>query len=194
MKRFEINPDGTASYRVAEGKIVECGPALKKVLETPELLQKAVHFALGHIFRNATAGKMEKIDDAFGAVKERADALRDGKWAAHREAGEAGESRASFLALALAAVMQVTPAEAAEFISGEITTAMEEKGIDAEADSDDLTAEQKTERRKIANAVRKSIGEDPAVALKVATLKAEAAADKAKQAEADAKGKPSRFA
>ena len=195
MKRLNIAPDGTATYTVADGKTATLN--LHEVFgfdKAHDLAKKAIAFAVGHVLRNATAGKMDNLDEAHKAVIERADALRAGKWTAHKESGEAGESRTSLLAQALAIVMKVEAKDAAEFISNEIRTALEEKGIDVDADSDELTPEQKSERRKLANAVRKSISDDPAVAVQLTSLKASAAAAKAADALKAAEGKTSKFA
>ena len=194
MKRLAIDA-GKATYRVAEGKTV--GLDLNEVFgfdKMPELAQKAIAFAVGHVLRNATAGKMENLDEALKAVQDRASALQAGKWTAHKETGEAGEARTSLLAQALAEVMGVTDAEAAEFISNEIRSALEEKDHDPDVESDDLTAEQKSERRKIANAVRKGISEDPGVAQSLANLKAQRAAAAAAETAKAAAGKQSAFA
>lgn len=202
MKRFNINEHGVGTYIVQPGDATGAGAMIASIdLEKvfgwkglSDLPKKAIAFAVGHVLRNATAGKMETIAEAFKAVQERAKALQDGKWASHKEAGEGGESRDSLLSRALAIVMSAEPKDAAEFIVGEIRTAMEEKNIDPETESDDLTAEQKTERRKIANAVRKSISEDPAVSVQLTKLKADAAAAKAAEALKNAEGKVSKFA
>lgn len=195
MKRLNIAPDGTATYTVADGKLATLN--LNSVFgfdKVGELAQKAIAFAVGHVLRNATAGKMEDVAAAHAAVVERATALANGKWTAHKESGEAGESRTSLLAQALAIVMKVEAKDAAEFISNEIRTALEEKGIDVDADSDELTPEEKSNRRKIANAVRKSISDDPAVAVQLTALKATAAQTKAAEALKAAEGKTSKFA
>jgi hypothetical protein len=200
MKRLSISPEGVATYTLAEN--MQHKLDLAQVFGYPQLsdlAKKAVAFAVGHVLRNATAGKMDEaakaqgFKDANEAVAERVKALAEGKWTAHRETGEAGESRLSLLAQALAVVMAVDSAQAAEFISDQIRTALEEKDIDPDAETDDLSAEQKTERRKIAAAVRKSIGDDPAVSVEMQKLKL--ARDQAKLAEAQkaAEGKTSAF-
>ena len=195
MKRLIINPDGTGTYQVADGKIVDAGAAYKRIMETPELLAQAVKFALGHVLRNATAGKMENVDEAHKAASERAATIAvQGKWAAHKESGETGESRTSLLATALARVMGTEPKDAAEFISEEIRTAMEEAGHDPDADSDDLTPEQKQARRKLANKVRKTIQDDPAVALALRDVKDERAKAEREELAKKAATEKSRFA
>lgn len=194
MKRLTINPDGSASYFVSEGKTVDVSGAWKAVRETADLTAAALAFAFGHVLRNATAGKMENPEDALKAVQERAGTIQGGKWAAHKETGEAGESRASLLAQALARVMSCDPKDAAEFISTEIRNAFEEAGHDPDADSDDLTAEQKTARRKLANKVRKGISDDPAVALALRDVKDERAKAERDALQKAAEGKTSRFA
>jgi len=200
MKRFTINGDGIGTYVLvpSTGDIAAQTVTLdmEKVFgwsKLAEMVQKAVAFATGHVLRNATAGKMEKVADALAAIGERAKALADGKWTAHKESGEAGESRESLLARALAAVMETEPKDAAEFISGEIRGALEEKNIDPDIESDDLTADQKTERRKVANAVRKSIAEDAGVALQLSKLKLAAATAKLAETEKATAGKASAF-
>lgn len=201
MKRLSINPDGTAVYTVADG--VQHSLNVEQVFEWSKLsplVQKAVAFALGHVLRNATAGKMgddakkDGFKDASEGVAERIKALSEGKWTAHRETGEAGESKNSLLAQALAVVMGVEPTAAAEFIANEIRTALEEKNIDPDAENDDLTAEQKTERRKIAAAVRKTIGDDPAVSVELQKIKLARAQAELEAKSKEAAGKESAFA
>lgn len=195
MKRFNINEQGMGSYLVADGKIASVDlNAAFGYNALGDLAKKAVAFAIGHVLRNATAGKMDAIDEAFKAVCERAKALSEGKWAAHKETGEAGEARESLLSRALARVMKCEPKDAAAFISGEIRTAMEEAGIDPDADSEDLTADEKSLRRKKAAEVRKAIAEDPAVAVALAQVKLEAATEKAQAVAKSAEGKASKFA
>ena len=194
MKRFSINDAGQGTYALAADKTVALDMnAVFGFDKLPDLVKKAVAFSVGHVLRNATAGKMESIDDAFKAVQERAKALQDGKWTAHKESGDAGESRLSLLAQAVAQAMGIEDKDAAAFISNEIRTALEEKGIDPDADSDELTAEQKTARRKVSNAVRKAIADDPGVSIPLTAIKAKAANEKAAAAVKAAEGKVSAF-
>lgn len=190
MKRFNVNPDGTASYTVDEKNVVAVNFA--RIMSNADLVAQAVKFAIGHVLRNATAGKMEDLPTAVEAVKERAAALDAGKWSEHREGGETGESRTSLLAQAIAEVTGGTPAEGAKFVSEEIARACEDAGIDADADESD-SAETKSKRKSIASKVRKGLSEDPAIKPVVARMRAENAAKAAADAVADAKGKTSRF-
>lgn len=201
MKRLQIADSGVATYTVAEGMThqIDLNAVFAYGQQNP-LAQKAIAFSVAHVLRNATAGKMGDDDKAKGyadareAIEARIKALTEGKWSERKETGEAGESSRSLLSQALAVVMGVTPEEAADFIANEVKTALEEKGIDPEADNDDLTKEQQTEKRKVAAAVRKSMNEDPGVALEMQKLKL--ARDQAKLAEAtkNAEGKTSAFA
>lgn len=211
MKRFAIDDKGVGTYvlvgasKAADGTEI---PAMAFSVDLEksfgwstlaDLPRKAIAFAIAHVLRNATAGKMDDAEkakgfkDAADAINERIKALDEGKWTAHRETGEAGESRNSLVAQALAVVMGVEPQAAAEFISNEIRNALEEKNIDPDADSDDLNAEQKTERRKIANAVRKSISDDPGVSVEMQKLKLARDAAKLAETQKAAEGKVSAF-
>lgn len=212
MKRLQISDNGAAVYTLvgptkdANGADV---PAIQHSLDLnavfgysglSPLTQKAVAFAVGHVLRNATAGKMGDDEKAKGfkeasdAIAERVKALAEGKWTAHRETGDAGESKNSLLAQALAVVMGVDAGQAAEFISNEVRTALEEKGIDPDAENDDLTPEQKTERRKIAAQVRKAIGDDAGVSVELQKLKLANAQKALEEKTKEAAGKASAFA
>lgn len=201
MKRLQINDQGTAIYTIADG--VQHSLDLQAVFgynQLSDLAKKALAFAVGHVLRNATAGKMgdeakkDNFAEASKAVAERVKALADGKWTAHRETGDAGESKNSLLAQALAVVMGVDAGQAAEFIANEIRTAMEEKNIDPDAENDDLTAEQKSERRKLAAAVRKTIGDDPAVSVELQKIKLARAQAELEEKSKASEGKTSAFA
>lgn len=197
-KRFNISGN-TASYQVADGMVasLDLAKAFPGVLESAHAtIREAVIFALKTALRNATAGKMEtaeQIKEAFDSVKKRCAALEAGTWAARREGG-GGESRESVLARALAAVMGTTTAEAVAFIDEMVAKTLEENGIDPDAEAETLSEDEKTKKAQFARAVRKSIAEDSAVAIKVATIKAEDAIAKAQAAEKDNAGKASKFA
>lgn len=201
MKRLNIAADGTAQYGIADG--VSHSLDLNAAFgwqALNDLQKKAIAFAVGHVLRNATAGKMgddakkENYKEASESVLERIKALSEGKWTAHRETGEAGESKNSLLAQALAVVMGVDAGQAAEFIANEIRSALEEKNIDPDAENDDLTPEQKTERRKIAAAVRKNIGDDAGVSVELQKLKLARAQAELEAKSKEAEGKTSAFA
>lgn len=196
-KRFNVN-GSSASYNVAEGMTatLDLEKAFPGFAGFPQTVAQAVIFALKTALRNATAGKMETpeaVKEAFDSVQKRCKALESGIWAARRE-GAGGESRESVLARALAAVMGTTTAEAVAFIDEMVAKSLEENGIDAEADAESLSDEEKTKKAQIGRAVRKAIAEDGAVAIKVATLKAEDAMKKAEEAEKANAGKTSKFA
>lgn len=201
MKRFAISNEGVGTYALAEGMTHQVDlQAVFGYNELGDLAKKAIAFAIGHVLRNATAGKMddkakaEGFKEANEAIAERIKALSEGKWTAHRETGEAGESRSSLLSQALAVVMGVDAQQAAEFISNEVRNALEEKGIDPDAENDDLSAEQRSEKRKIAAAVRKSIGDDPAVSVELQKIKLANAQKALEEKSNEAKGKTSAFA
>lgn len=190
MERFKINPDGTASYQINEETTVS-GLNLESAYgwsKLSELARSTLAFALKTVLRNETAGKMKDAatqKEAAEDVAARIKAINDGKWTV-RVRGEAGEARTSILARALAQVLDITPDEAADMVSKEIVAKLEEAGIDPETENDDLTDEQKKAKRKIGNAVRKGISDDPAVkaaadAIRLAALQA-AAAESAKAA------------
>jgi len=197
MKRFTINEQGVGTYVLDEKNTftLDMG-AVFGYAKLPPLAQNAVSFAVGHVLRNATAGKVkDKLAEAVEGIKDRIKALEAGKWSAHRETGEAGESKMSLLSQALARVLQIEPQEAAEMVSKEVTSALEEAGIDPETEADDLTDDEKKKKRKIAAQVRKGIADDPAVADAMLDVKAERlAAEKAANAAETAKGeRKSRF-
>ena len=196
MARFKVE-NGMASYQISDDLIVG-GLDLEKVYgfsKLNEVVQKTILFSLKTVLRNATAGKMKdaaSMKEAFEAVGQRVSALMNGKWSERKETGEAGESARSILALALARVLGREPHEAADLIAGEVSAKLDEAGIDAEAETDDLSPEDAKKRRKIATAVRKGIADDPLVKLAILDIKAER--DKAEREEL-AKGKQtSRFA
>jgi hypothetical protein len=197
-KRFNI-AGSTASYQVADGMIasLDLAKAFPGVMESPSAtIREAVIFALKTALRNATAGKMEtpeQIKEAFDSVKKRCSALEAGVWAARREGG-GGESRESVLARALAAVMGKTTSEAVALIDELVAKALEENGIDPDAEAETLSDEEKTKKAKIERAAKKSIAEDAAVAVKLATIKAEDALAKAQAATKEHEGKASKFA
>jgi hypothetical protein len=159
-----------------------------------ELAQKAILFATKTMLRNATAGRMDKPEDALKAVKTRVEALMAGKWQAHREGGERGESEHSQLARALALVQGCEPADAAAFIAQLINEALEENGIDPDSDSETLTDEEKAKQKKIVRETKKGISEDPGVAVQLAKIRADEAAKKAAEAVKAAEGQKSSFA
>lgn len=197
-KRFNITGN-TASYQVADGMVasLDMTKAFPGVLESASAtIREAVVFALKTALRNATAGKMETaeaIKEAFDSVKKRCAALEAGVWAARREGG-GGESRESVLARALAIVKGVTTAEAVAFIDELVGKTLEDNGIDPDAEGETLSDEEKTKKAQLTRAVKKAIAEDPGVAIKMATLKAEDAMAKAEAAEKENAGKVSKFA
>lgn len=158
-----------------------------------EVGQQMIVFALSHLSRNATAGKMEKPDEAIKPVQTRFAALLEGKFRAHREGGEGGESESSQLSRALAIVMGVEPADAAAFILSQVNDTLEENGIDPDADAETMTAEEKSKKRKIAASVRKQIGDDPAVSIEVQKIRLADAQAKLATAEKESAGKESKF-
>ena len=213
MKRFSVLEDGKGVYVVQPQKGEAA--ALTSAIDmnaafgfdalragkplTPqqvEMLVKATSFAVGHVSRNATAGKMDDLQTALKAVQERHKSLSGGKWSAGREGGE-GESRNSLLSQGLAVVMGCEPADAAEYINERIQKAWEAGEIDVaddgSLDSESMSKEDLSKARKIAAKVRKDIGDDPAVALEVAKIrKARSDAELAEKAKA-AEGKTSAF-
>lgn len=193
-KRFNIEGN-TASYNVAEGMTatLDLSKAFPGVMDGAATIKAAVIFALKTALRNATAGKMETPEDiklAFDSVVKRCKALENGVWAAQRE----GASRESVLARALAYVMGTEVSEAVAFIDDMVAKTLEENGIDPEAEDSTLTEEEKTNKAKWTRAVHKSIAEDGPVAIRMAVIKAEDAAAKAKLATAANAGKESKFA
>lgn len=196
-KRFNIEGK-TASYEVATGMTanLDLAKAFPGLAEAANTIKEAVIFALKTALRNATAGKMEddaQKAEAFDSVKKRCAALESGVWAARRE-GSGGESRESVLARALAAVMGSTTAEAVAFIDDLVGKTLEENGIDPDADTESLSADEKSKKAEIARTVRKEIAKDGPVAIKMATLKAEDAIAKAEATEKENAGKTSKFA
>ena len=213
MKRFSVSEDGKGLYVVQAAK--DNATALASDLDmnaafgfgalkagTPlspqqvEMLIKATSFAVGHVSRNATAGKMDDLNAALKAVQERHKSLAAGKWSAGREGGE-GESRNSLLSQGLAVVMGCEAADAAEYINERIQKAWEAGEIDVaddgSLDAESMSKEDLSKARKIAAKVRKEIGDDPAVALEVAKIrKARSDAELAEKAKA-AEGKTSAF-
>ena len=206
MKRLSINEAGLATYTVAPAKgeaaALTSAIDLNAVFDYSKLnpmAQRAVAFAVGHVSRNATAGKMEDLSEALKAVTERHKSLVGGKWSAGREGGE-GESRTTLLSQALATVMACEAADAAEYINGEIQKAWHAAGIaveeDGSLDTESLSKEDLSKARKEAARIRKSIGDDPAVKLEVAKLRAANAAkdlEAANKAAADPNAKKSAF-
>jgi len=202
MKRLLINEDGVASYIVAsadpaknvEAKTVSVDlNAVFGYNGLGDIAKKAIAFAVGHVLRNATAGKMDDVEKALEAVADRAKALNEGKWSERKETGETGESSASQLSQALAVVMGVKPNEAADFIVDQVRTALEEAGLDPDASNDDLSADEKSKRRKIAAKVRKSIGDDPAVSTEIGKIKLANAQKALEEKTKAAEGKASAF-
>lgn len=206
MKRFTINDAGTGTYVVkpAEGDVAAIAHTIDMegvfgFSKLNDLAKRAVAFAVGHVSRNATAGKMEDVAEASKAVAERLKSLAAGKWSAGREGGE-GESRTTLLAQALATVMACEPGDAAEYINEQIRAAWDAAKLpveeDGTLDAESMTKEQLSTARKAAAKVRKEIGDDPAVKLEVAKLRAASAAkelEAANKASAEAKT-PSKFA
>lgn len=193
MARFKVE-NGIASYQINDS-LTCTGLNVDKMLQNVDLVRRAVDFALKTMLRNATAGKMKDAAsqaEAAADVQQRMDALNNGKWSERKETGEAGESSRSILALALAKVLGREASEAADLIADEIKQKLDEAGIDADAETDDLSPEDAKKRRKIATAVRKGISEDPAVAMAILDIKA--ARDAAARAELAKGGKTSRFA
>lgn len=197
--RFNITGN-SANYEVAPGQVatLDMEKAFPGVLTRAKgnPIREAVIFALKTALRNATAGKMETAADiveAFKAVKTRCAALEAGTWAAQR-AGGGGESRESGLARALAVVMETTVVEAIAFIDDMVAKALEENGLDAEANDDSLSEEEKTKKAQITRAVKKAISDDPGVAVKLATIKAEDLISKQAAIEEANRGKVSKFA
>ena len=190
-KHVKIAEDGTLTYTVAEGFAASF--PLSLVLANEALNKQVVVFALTHMFRNATAGKMEKPADALKPILTRIEALKNGLFRAHREAGEGGESEHSQLARALAAVMGNAPADAAAFIVEQVNAALEENGIDVPLALDLMTSEEKAKARKIAAGVRKQIGDDPAVSLEVQKIRQAEGAKKLAEAVEAATKAPSAF-
>lgn len=203
MKRFSIQ-DGKGTYVVLAAKGEAAALTSDVDLEAVfgfsklnEMAQKAVAFAVGHVSRNATAGKMDDLPAALKAVQERHKSLAAGKWSAGREGGE-GESRNSLLSQGLAIVMGCEAGDAAEYINERIQKAWEaaeiEVGEDGSLDAETLSKEDLSKARKVAAKVRKEIGDDPAVALEVAKIrKARSDAELAEKSKA-AEGKTSAFA
>lgn len=196
MARFNIE-NGVASYRINDDVVVG-GLNIAAIMGNAEVLQKTVAFALKTLLRNETAGLMKTAEqqaEAAENVEGRIAALNAGKWSEGRAGGE-GESTRSLLVQALARVLQKTPAEARDLIQGEINAQLEEQGIDPDTENDDLSDDAKKSKRKIGMAVRKGIGDDPAV--KEAMLDIKAEKDKAERealAKQKAEGKvQSRFA
>ena len=195
-KRFNI-VDGVASYSVADGMTasLHVEKAFPGFTAGAETVKQAIIFALKTALRNATAGKMdtaEEIKEAFNSVEKRCAALEGGVWAARRE-GSGGESRESVLARALAGVMGTTTTDAVAFIDDMVSKALEENGIDPEADAESLSEEEKTKKAEVARTVRKEISKDGAVAIKMAMIKAEDATAKAQTVEKENAGKTSKF-
>lgn len=154
-----------------------------------------ITFSVKTAMRNCTAGKMstpEGVVEAYEALKTRAETWLKGIWTARRESE--AEPRSSLLARALAQVQGCEPSEAAEFINSMIDAALQSAGIDPEADGESLSDDEKKAKRKVQSSIRKEISDDPGVALALAQIKAQDAADKAKLAAESAQGQTSKFA
>jgi len=198
MKRFNVTDGNIASYKLTE-KFTLDNLDVNKVLENPELRRQACIFALGHVLRNSTAGLMKDehkptdFAEAIDAIKARAKSIfEDGKWAAVRQAGESAAG--TILAQALARVAGVEVKAAAEQIDQAVEEAMNEKGMDPEASQEELTAEQKTERRKLIAAVHKEFAKDAQIKLAMSEISLAAQQARVAAAKKDAEGKESAFA
>lgn len=196
MKRFTVDENGVGTYKLTDDQSFTVDVA--KFMATPELVAQAVRFAIGHVLRNATAGLMKDEHKASGykeaveGITNRIKSLAEGKWASVRQAGESAAG--TLLAQALAAVMGCEVKDAGDFIDAEVEKALEAKGLDPDASGDELTPDQKKQRRQVIAGVHKVIGDDPAVAVQLTRIKAENAAKKAAEALEAAKGKESAFA
>ena len=196
-KRFAIEND-TASYLVADGMnaSLDLNKAFSGWSSFSENVKAALIFSLKTALRNATAGKMDTDaakKEAFDSVKKRCAALESGVWAARRE-GSGGESRESVLARALAIIMETEVSAAIAFIDDLVEKTLEENGIDAGAEDSTLSEEEKTKKAKLIRATKKAISDDPAVALKMATIKREDLIAKEAELAKAAEGKTSKFA
>ncbi len=199
MKRMSINEAGLASYSLLPDYSVQVD--LEKAFGYSGLspiAQNAVGFAVGHVLRNSTAGLLKDeykaggFSEAKEAIAARAKTLNEGKWAAVRQAGESAAG--TLLAQALAKIIGSDVKTAAEQIDAAVEEAMNEKGMDPEASQDELTAEQKTERRKLIAAVHKEFAKDAQVKAVMTQISAENAAKRAAEAAKEAEGKVSAFA
>lgn len=196
--RFGVNEQGVASYKVTDEVTLE-GLDLNKLYENKATAMQALAFAVKTALRNSTAGLMKdehkasKFSEAVDAIKARAKTIfEDGKWAAVRQAGESAAG--TILAQALAKVAGVDVKAAAEQIDAAVEEAMNEKGLDPDAAQDDLTAEQKTERRKLIASVHKEFAKDAQIKLAMTEISAELAQKRLEQAKKDAEGKESAYA
>lgn len=155
---------------------------VNKVLENPEFVKAALHFAIKTAARNARASiKPDEVAKAYEAVTSRFKAWGEGVWRAASEA--TGEPRTSLLARAVAEVMGIEPDEAAEQISQMIEAAVDAAGLSADEEGD------KAKIRKIGADIRTQLRSTKDVAKVYARLQAEEAvkrSEAAQQAESDA--------
>jgi len=199
MKRMTINEAGVATYLLLPdfSVTVDLEKAFGYTKLSP-IAQSAVGFATGHVLRNSTAGLLKDefksggYSEAKDAISARAKTLNEGKWAAVRQAGESAAG--TLLAQALAEIIGSDVKSAAEQIDAAVEEAMNEKSMDPDASQEELTAEQKTERRKLIAAVHKEFGKDPQVKAVMTRISAENAAKRAAEAAKEAEGKVSAFA
>jgi hypothetical protein len=176
---------GNFSYDVGGGQVATLDvaaafPAIS-VMEDHEVA--ALHFAIKTAARNARASiKPEQIEEAFKAVTERFQAWSKKVWRAASES--TGEARTSLLAKAVAEVLSIEVAEAAEQISGMIEEAIDSAGLSRDEDAD------KAKIRKIGTDVRDQLKSASDVAKIYARLQAEEAVKRSEKAQAATSDKP----